>query len=404
MIKPRIAVGRPPLLRHTNAVNILNLLRAAGACSKADLVRASGLSAPTVANVVADLQAADLIKALGEGKSSGGRPPDLIRFKAERGCVAAVDLSTQAITSLLTDLDGTELARDEVQLAGHATTPRAICALINKQIQRMLRMKPNAKTELLGITVGVPAITDTTKGLVLAISPFEAWSDVPLRAMLEKSFSCSVLIENDTNLAAQGERYCGAAKGEADFVYIAIGRGVGAGIMLAGKIHHGAHWSAGEIGYLRIPNVRARGTAIHEFGELEKLIGSAGIEASWRVERTKGEAAAKKLGALAILDLAAEGSGTARRIVEARAQLLTDVIINISLILNPGLVLLGGDLGHHPALLSLVKARLASSEFAVPRLASGLLGRDAVLLGGIELSLETGLPELLPAMTPDMRS
>ncbi|MGC2584215.1 MAG: winged helix-turn-helix domain-containing protein, partial [Acidobacteriaceae bacterium] len=93
-----IPVGRPSVLRHTNAHGILKLLRECGSCSRADLVRASGLSAPTVTNVVKDLIAANLVEPLGEGESSGGRPPDMIRFKAERGCLLAVEITATQIS------------------------------------------------------------------------------------------------------------------------------------------------------------------------------------------------------------------------------------------------------------------------------------------------------------------
>ena len=104
-----ISVGRPSLLRHTNALRVLKLLRETGSCSKADLVRASGLSAPTITNVVGDLLAAGLIKPLGEGESNGGRPPDMIAFKAERGCVLAVKITADTLSFLLADLNGREL-------------------------------------------------------------------------------------------------------------------------------------------------------------------------------------------------------------------------------------------------------------------------------------------------------
>ena len=123
MKKEPIAVGRPSLLRRTNALTILKLLREAGSCSRADLVRASGMSAPTVTNVVSDLLAANLIKPLGEGESSGGGPPDIIRFKAERGCILGVRISAGAITFLLTDLSGDEQDTSQVPLTGRKTTP-----------------------------------------------------------------------------------------------------------------------------------------------------------------------------------------------------------------------------------------------------------------------------------------
>lgn len=395
MKKRAVPVGRPSLLRHTNAMSLLHLLREAGASSRADLVRASGLSAPTVTNVVAWLKSADLIAPLGEGESSGGRPPDMIRFKAERGCVAAVEVSARSLNFLLADLNGIEIARQEVSLAKQSTTPKAVCARIAEELNRMLRAQNQSRSRLVGLGVAVPAITDVQSGTVLAISPLENWNEVPLRTMLAKLFSCPILIENDTNLAAQGERYRGAARGEDNFVYITVGMGVGAGIFLGGKIHHGSQWSAGEIGYLRVPNVSIGRAAIHEFGELEKVLSRGGFERAWKLQSAK-EGSTQKRNATSILDLAAKKESVATRILSERAEVLTDVIVNISLILNPALIVLGGEIGSHPVLVESVQAKLTDSEFAVPRMEASTLGRDAVLWGAVELVLQMSLPTLLP--------
>jgi len=391
-----VPIGRPALLRYTNAISLLQLLREAGSCSKADLVRASGLSAPTVTNVVAYLQSADLIAPLGEGESRGGRPPDIIRFKAELGCVAGVEVGARSLTFLLTDLNGIELSRSEIPHAELVTTPEAICSRIADELTQMLRSRKKSRSHLVALVVGAPAITDARNGVVLAISPLQNWSNVPLRSMLSKLFSCPILIENDTNLAAVGERYRGAARGEEDFVYVAIGQGVGAGIIFGGKIHHGSQWSAGEIGYLRLPNVSTRHPTIHEFGELEKVMSSAGIEQSWRSERSESKTAQKRLKARGILDLAANGEKVACRILQIRTQLLADIIVNLSLILNPALILLGGEIGGHPVFLQSLQSLLADSEFAIPRISSGALVHDAVLWGAVDLALEIGIPTLLP--------
>lgn len=116
MKKKSIPIGRPSVLRHANAHSILKLLRECGSCSRADLVRASNLSAPTITNVVKDLLAEGLVEPLGEGESSGGRPPDMIRFKAERGCLLAVEISAESISLLLTDLNGNELDTSKFSL------------------------------------------------------------------------------------------------------------------------------------------------------------------------------------------------------------------------------------------------------------------------------------------------
>ena len=99
--------------------------------------------------------------------------------------------------------------------------------------------------------------------------------------------------------------------------------------------------------------------------------------------------------ASALLDLAATRHKTASAIVQERAQLLADVIVNVSLILNPSLVLLGGEIGSHPVLLASVQSLLADSEFGVPRIKSGELGREAVLWGAVELALRTSIPTIL---------
>src|ERR1700739_2503716 len=166
-----VPIGRPSVLRHTNALSILALLREAGTCSRADLVRASGLSAPTVTNVVRDLLAANLVEPVGEGESSGGRPPDLIRFKAEHGSLLGVEVTAAAICFLLTDLNGSELAVRTVALSKRRTTPEAICAYIGEELKALLKKQRRAADQLLAVAIAVPAIVNVKEGSVLSISP-----------------------------------------------------------------------------------------------------------------------------------------------------------------------------------------------------------------------------------------
>jgi glucokinase len=371
----------------------LKLLRESGSCSKADLVRASGLSAPTITNVVGDLLSADLIKPLGEGESNGGRPPDMISFKAERGCVLAVKITADSLSFLLTDLNGRELDTQIIPLANRKTTPDAICIYIGEEVHRKKR------EQLLALVVGVPAITNVDEGIVLSISTLENWRSVPLRAKLNRIVECLVIIENDTNLAAQGERYCGAAQAEETFILIHIGPNVGAGIVLGGQIYHGSQWSAGEIAYLRLPNTPRKRPTLYEFGELDTLLTSSGILESWQeVKKKPGPDATEleKMDALGVLDLAQAGDARAEKIVQHRASIVADIIVNLSLILNPGLILLEGEVGSHPALISAVQKQLQESEFAVTKIGVGKLGNTSVLWGAIAIALEMIPSVLLP--------
>ena len=235
-----VLLGRPPLLRQTNAEILLRLLRESGPSSKADLVRASGLSAPSVTNVVGTLISAGLVETVGEGDSTGGRPPDILRFKAEHGCVAGVEITRDALRFLITDLNGRELIRSETPIERSKSTPRLICRQIAKQLWELLQRKRLIRKQLLTVTVGVPAIVNVDDGTVLAFTALRDWDRVPLGPMLARELKCTVFVDNDTNLAAQGEFHRGAAQGERDFVFVTIGEGVGAGIFLGGRIHRGS--------------------------------------------------------------------------------------------------------------------------------------------------------------------
>jgi len=394
-MKEPIVIGRPPLLRQTNAELLLRLLRKSGPCSKADLMRASGLSAPTVTNVVSYLASAGLVEAIGEGESTGGRPPDILRFRAERGCLVGAEISAEMVKFLLVDLDGKELARTVAPLTRGKSTPQNVCSLVAREVRALLRENKKTEDQLLGVTVGVPAIVDLSAGIVVSLSTLKNWSDVPLREMLTRELKCRVIVENDTNLAAQGEQARGAAQGTSDFVFITVGEGVGAGIVVDGKIYRGARWSAGEIGYLRVPSVSRANPTIRGYGRLEKMLGAPGILKSWRGSGQSARAKLRVRRATEVFDLAGAGNAEAKRILRQKARILADAVLDLALILNPGVILLGGEVGSHPGLLKEVNGLLEGSEFGVVSIKRSALGASAVLWGAVASSIDNGIAELL---------
>ncbi len=399
--KERVLIGRPPLLRQTNAQILLRLLRETGPCSKADLVRASGLSAPSVTNVVAHLALAGLVEPIGEGDSTGGRPPDILRFRAERGSVAAVEIGPDSLRFLLADLDGREIGKAKVSLERPSSSPSAVCDRISGIVRDLLHKQNQTEEQLLGLVVGAPAIVNVQEGIVRALSALKGWNDVPLGGMLAKEFKCNVTIENDTNLAAQGEYYRGAAQGEKNFVFITIGEGVGAGIFVNGSIYRGSQWTAGEIGYLRVPSISREHPTIHKYGKLEKLLGAPGILKSWQSNRQRSHTYPKVKCAADVFDLAAAGNAEAKRLLRQRANLLADIVLDLALILNPSVILLGGEVGNHPRLLQEVEELLKGSEFAIVRVGLSELGSSAVLWGAIYTALDPAILGLLqPSDSP----
>lgn len=403
MKKESIPVGRPSDIRHTNALSILKLLRQTESASKADLTRATGLSAPTITKVVNDLISGGFIEELGEGASSGGRRPDLLRFKSEHGCLLAVDITAGGISLLLTDLSGNALDTLKLKFEKRRTTPDEVCDFIAQSARSLLRKQKKTRNQLKVMVVGAPAITNVEEGIVLSISTLTNWRAVPLREKLKRLVDCLVVIENDTNLAAMGELYRGAAQNERNFVYINLGSNVSAGIILNGQIHHGSQWSAGEIGYLRLPYVSRKNPTLHEFGELENILTSSGIVQSWnervKSSREENKKAAKDIEAVEILNLAQSGYAYAMELMQQRAEMVADIVVNMSLILNPTLMVLGGSIGSHPILIHSIRKQLQGVEFAVPQVTAAALGENAVLWGGIALALEAVPTVLLPAHT-----
>ncbi len=309
----------------------------------------------------------------------------MISFKSDRGCLLAVQIAASHLSFLLSDLSGKQLDTAQVSLADRKTDPESICHLIGAEMRLLLKKQKIAREQVLAMVVGVPAIANVDEGLVISISTLENWRNVPLRSLLGKIVDCPVVVENDTNLAALGEHHRGAALFHESFVLIMIGANVSAGIVLGGRIHHGAQWAAGEIGYLRLPHVARKHPALHEFGELEHVLTGPAIVKSWLRDADgnskKVGSGAAELDARAVLDLAQAGDLSARKIVQLRAAIASDIIVNLSLILNPDLILLGGEIGGHPVMLNSIQKQLQRSEFAIPEVAAAALGHFGRSLG-----------------------
>ena len=196
--------ARPEQLRQVNASEVLRLLRLHTPCSCADLVRFSGLSAPTVSSTVEYLSRRGLVEHIGRGASSGGRPPQLLRFNDTFGYVIGVDIGGTTVRVALADLNGKIIDKVALEL-GKKSAPKQVVALIMNQIRRLERDRRVPRKKLLAIAAGAPGITDMRSGVVLSAPNLACGNKVPLRQMLEESARVPVSVENDVNLGALGE-------------------------------------------------------------------------------------------------------------------------------------------------------------------------------------------------------
>jgi glucokinase len=394
---PKDAASRgPSVLRDINLRAVLHLLRAHSPCSCSDFARYRGLSVPTVASSVTRLEQMGLAKRLGKGSSSGGRPPDLLRFNESYGYVAGIEISQSHIRLSIANLTGEVIGESEGEI-GEKSWPMAV---VERMVALLTALRESLRIpakRLLAVGVAAPGITDVDAGIVVSVPTMQGWENVPLGRLLAERLHSLVIVENDVNIAALGEHSYGMAQGEPNFVFVHIGRGVGAGLIVNGQIHHGPEWTAGEIGYLPAPGASVQAVRKSQVGALESAIGSGGIERQWRemvASNESGEPA--ELCALQILDRALQGDPAARRILDNVSECVATVCSYLSLILNCSLIVFGGELGMHPALLQATSVRLEEHDFARPRLAITQLGAKAENRGALRLALQATEASLPP--------
>ena len=324
------------------------------------------------------------------------QPPDLSNqlqppaAPHSSGYVVGVDIGGTNLRLALADIAGAVVARWSAPIAG-AHDPNAVVAQISEGIQHLCVYAGIPRQAIRSLAAGAPGITDVDRGVVIATSYLMGWRNVPLRAMLEAALELPIAIDNDVNLAAIGEGNTGAAQGVHDFVFLSIGTGIGAGIVLNGRSYRGHGWTAGEIGYMLVPGVSEEPVERGRPGSLEETAGGAGIEARW--ETISGHGASLPIGRLTatqIFDRALERDPLAQKVLDNAARTIAYAVYNISLIMNCPLFVLGGGVGVHPALRDAVRVVLEERSIRVqPRLLVSTLGTEAQIAGAICLALET---------------
>lgn len=269
--------------------------------------------------------------------------------------------------------------------------PHAVVALIREGAQSLLNQAGLPHSSLVACAAGAPGITDTDRGIVLATSYLLGWRDVPLQALLEEALHIPAAIDNDVNLAALGEFHATQRNAARSLVFLAIGTGIGAGILLNGQLHRGESFAAGEIGYMLVPGVSEIPAGEDQPGALESRIGGTGIRNQWRAlwnpAQTKLPIDAAPT---QIFAEAAAGGPLAAEIMDSSARILAYAIYNTALILNCRLFVLGGGAGTHPAFLAAVQQHVnARNPYAPITVAASTLGPQAQLAGAVQLALQT---------------
>jgi predicted NBD/HSP70 family sugar kinase len=389
---------------HLRALNLDRVLAFAmeqpGTFTRAAVMEATGLSAPTVGTLCAHLIRKGVVEDVGTGPSRGGRRPSFMKFNAHHGFVVGIDIGPTKTRLAIADVRGERLAHRVVATPTNRD-PAALLLRLAREVRTLFSETRLPIGRLLAVGAGAPGAVDRTRGVVIALAPnLKGWSQVPMARVLRRALGAPVVVENDVNLAILGEHWRGAARGHETCAFITVGTGIGAGIMVQGQLHHGQHFVAGEIA-LMCMGPQFADTDFGARGCLETLAGLKAIAARWsHADRVKHDGWVRSL-----FDAARDGDESARRIVDDTAKLIAIATANVSIVLDPSLIVLGGALfAQAPELADIVRHTVARIIPTPSAIVVSELDKEAPLWGSLLVGTTEARRQLRRQLRDDGRA
>jgi predicted NBD/HSP70 family sugar kinase len=374
--------ARPPLLKDLNERAVLETIRAGGPISRAEISRRAGISKPTVSLALQALLEAGLVRSA-EPQEDGPRyGATFFEPDPDAAAVLGLDIGARYLRGAISDLFGKVRARRDVELAG--ADARALLDAAAELKDELIAESGISPERVAAAVVGVPGVVNAATGRIALAENAHGLEGMEVADELRRHLGMAVTVENDVNLAALGERAQGIARGEDDFVFLSIGTGLGAGLVLRGELHRGHHGAAGEVDY-------AHGSGLERGADPCAAALSAYVsELAGAGELTTTLSAPFEVPP--VFDAARAGDELAGAAVREEARRIALHIAPIAAVADVGLVVLGGGIGANgDLLLEPVRAELQSRLPYPPRVEASGLGPGAVLSGALAVALADAL-------------
>jgi len=380
----------PQLLRRTNMTVILRHMRAAGVVTGSDLMAHTGLTRATVIAACDDLIRLGWVLELGSGRSTSdsvkGRPARRFRFNHGAGAVVGIDVGAAKTTVLVADLTGRRLGKAVETFSAFEAPAAERVTTIDRAVSEALESAGLTHRMVLAAGVGVAAAV-SRDGVISHGQEFWEAFDMGLQAELWRRYGWTARIENDANLAALAERWCGVGAGVDDLAVMLAGERIGTGLMECGRLLHGSAGGAGEVGSLEL--IDGVGTAD----------GIAGLARLWGTAAVACGAPATTLTALRgvggpvtaemVFHAAAAGDAVASAILHRIALRMARVVAMFGTMFNPTLVVIGGAVAASAGtLVAAIEGELPRWTATPPRVAVSTLGDAIVAVGAVRLALD----------------
>ncbi|MCW2753304.1 MAG: family transcriptional regulator [Marmoricola sp.] len=375
----RNAPGSAASLRVANQRRVLSLLLRQGnePASQADIARETGLAPGTVSTIVRELAAADVVSTV----AGSGRRGTSVRLARGAGLVAGVDFGHSHVAVAIAEMSGEVLSEQRRQLsAGHGHDEGLGRARV--MLEELLGELGAEVGHLRNIGMGLPAPLSDSVVMSSAILP--GWVGVNARDEASAALGAKVLIENDANLGALAEHRHGHGKGHANVVFVKVSSGVGAGLILDNKLFRGTSGTSGEIGHLTLDD-QGPLCRCGSRGCLEAYASTGTALAMMRDQMPGARVDA-------IIEAAQQGNVSALRVFEDAGLHLGWGLATVTNLLNPDVILVGGDMAHAGELL-LESARLGLRRHVLAGTAStpvlvAALGDRASMIGALVLAID----------------
>jgi predicted NBD/HSP70 family sugar kinase len=381
------ARDRPPTsLRERNSLRVIDLLREHGTASRADIARWTGLSRSTVSSLVSDLQDSGLVvEQDGETartRAGAGRPPVLLALEPAAGVALGVDFGHSHLRVAVADLSSRILAERHQRLDVDRAATEALDAAA-ELVDEVLAEAGVGRGDVVAVGMGLPGPIDRITGVVGSSVILPGWAGLRPAAELERRIGMGVEVDNDANLGALAEVMFGVARGAGDVIYLKVSSGIGAGVVMGGRLQRGATGLAGELGHV-LADPGGRVCRCGNRGCLETVAAAPALLELMRASH------GPDLSVADLLALATEGDVGASRVLTDAGRAIGQSLSVLVNSLNPERVVFGGDLSTAgESLLDGVRESLR--RFALPgaveavRLQIGVLGDRAGVLGALSL-------------------
>ncbi|MFE1047331.1 ROK family transcriptional regulator [Streptomyces olivaceus] len=385
----------PSTARAINDRLALHLLQQEGPLTAGRLKALTGLSRPTVADLVERLTVSGLIRVTGEsGEQRRGPNAKLYGIVAERAYLAALDVRTEGVAVLVSDLLGRVLAEGSVPIDDDNGTGPAVEQAVDL-VERAAKEAGADRLHTVGI--GAPGLIDPAGGELRDSSGLPEWHRRLITALQDTFPDARVGVENETNLAALAEQRDGAARDRDTFVLLWLGLGIGAAVVLDGTLRRGVSGGAGEIGFLPVPGTAGLPSATDCAGGFHSVAGAGAVTALAAEHGVTAPLDGPEPYAAALVRGAVRGSApAAERFLDVLADRIVLGAAAVVSVLDPGCLVLAGEIGRAggDVLAGRVQHRLARMSPLATEVRASALGGGAVLRGALLTARDRAQDEL----------